>query len=196
MIIIRHRVNKISDLVSIPPDQGVEIDLRSFGGELILEHDPFRNGEKFIDWISYFHHKQLVLNVKEEGLEKTIVEILEDLKISSYFFLDQSFPSLYKLSRIMPGICSARVSEYEPIQSAILLKPGWIWFDSHTGNWDYLDRSFDAIRKTPIKTCLVSPELQRPEYGSEIIELKSRIGRLSINFDAVCTKLPDIWQGI
>jgi len=194
MIIIRHRVNKISDLVSIPSDQGIEIDLRSFGGEIIVEHDPFRNGEKFVDWASYFHHKQLVLNVKEDGLENIIIGILADLKINSYFFLDQSFPSLYKLSKIMPEVCSTRVSEYESIESALLLKPGWVWFDSHTGNWDYLSKSFDAIRETPIKTCLVSPELQRPEYGNEIIELKSRIGRLSINFDAVCTKLPDIWN--
>jgi hypothetical protein len=194
MIIIRHRVNKISDLVSIPSDQGIEIDLRSFDGEIIVEHDPFRNGEKFVDWASYFHHKQLVFKVKEDGLENIIIGILADLKINSYFFLDQSFPSLYKLSKIMPEVCSTRVSEYESIESALLLKPGWVWFDSHTGNWDYLSKSFDAIRETPIKTCLVSPELQRPEYGNEIIELKSRIGRLSINFDAVCTKLPDIWN--
>jgi hypothetical protein len=63
MIIIRHRINKISDLISIPPDQGIEIDLRSFDGELIVEHDTFNNVEKFIDFISYFHHKHLVLNV-------------------------------------------------------------------------------------------------------------------------------------
>jgi hypothetical protein len=196
MIIIRHRINKINDLISIPPDQGIEIDLRSFDGELIVEHDPFKNGEKFIDWIRYFHHKQLVLNVKEDGLENFIIGILEELKISSYFFLDQPFPSLYKLSRIMPRVCSTRVSEYESIESALLLNPGWVWFDSHTGNWDYLRRSFDAIRETPIKTCLVSPELQRQKYGKEITDLKSRIGQLSINFDAVCTKLPHIWQGV
>jgi hypothetical protein len=193
MIIIRHRANRTRDLVSIPHDQGIEIDLRSFGGELIVEHDPFKNGEKFIDWISYFHHKQLVLNVKEDGLENTIIGILEDLKISSYFFLDQSFPSLYRLSKTMPEVCSTRVSEYEPIELALLLKPGWVWFDSHTGNWDYLDRSFDALRKTSIKTCLVSPELQRPKFGNEITELKSKIHQLSINFDAVCTKFPKVW---
>jgi hypothetical protein len=194
MIIIRHRVNTISELISVPHDQGIEIDLRLFGGELVLQHDPFKNGEKFVDWLTFFKHKHIVLNVKEDGLESTVIDILKEMKINAYFFLDQSFPSLYRLSRNFPGVCSVRVSEFESVESALLLNPGWIWLDSHTGNWDYLGKTFDALRKTTIKKCLVSPELQRANCSDEITSLKSRIRQLSISFDAVCTKLPNIWM--
>ncbi len=194
MIIVRHRANGIDDLLSTPHDQGVEIDVRSMDGELIVQHDPFKNGEKLSDWICSFRHKLLILNVKEEGLEEIIIEILASFKITSYFFLDQSFPSLYKLSRVKPEVCSTRASEFESIESAKLLNPGWVWFDSHTANWDYLSNSLESLRGTSIKTCLVSPELQRPNYEQEVIELKSMINARSIHFDAICTKFPQMWR--
>ena len=40
MEIIIHRVNKIKFLKSIPKNFGVEIDVRSFNSELILNHEP------------------------------------------------------------------------------------------------------------------------------------------------------------
>ncbi len=193
MIIVRHRTNSINDLLSTPHNQGVEIDVRSLGGDLIVQHDPFQSGQKFTDWISFFHHKLLILNVKEDGLEESIIGVLKDLEISSYFFLDQSFPSLYKLSRISPEVCSTRVSEFESIDSAKLLHPGWVWFDSHTGSWDYLIESFESLRGTSIKTCLVSPELQRMNHDKEMVELKSIIDSQAIHFDAICTKVPEMW---
>jgi hypothetical protein len=194
MIITRHRANTIADLLSIPAELGVEIDLRSLNSEIVIQHNPFMGGEKFTEWLTRFQHKLLILNVKEDGLEDSIIKILDSFSIKSYFFLDQSFPSFYKLSRARPEICSTRVSEYESIEVAILLNPGWVWFDSHTGNWDYLRESFEAIRDTSIKACLVSPELQRPNSDKEIFGLQSMISELSINFDAVCTKFPDRWR--
>ena len=193
MILIRHRINSINELLNISSDYGIEIDLRSFGQELILEHDPFRNGTKFSEWLKHYRHKFLIVNLKEDGLETKAIDILNDFGIRNFFFLDQSFPSLYKLSRIAPKYCSARVSDFEPIKSALILKPGWLWFDSHSGDWDYLVETFNLINKKNIKTCLVSPELQRENSKTELGELKSILSKYSIKFDAVCTKFPDIW---
>jgi hypothetical protein len=193
MIIIRHRINSINELLNIPIDYGVEIDLRSLGQELILEHDPFRNGTKFSEWLKHYRHKYLIVNLKEDGLETKAIDILNNFVIRNFFFLDQSFPSLYKLSRITPEYCSARVSDFEPISPALILKPGWLWFDSHSGDWDYLVETFNLIDKKNIKTCLVSPELQRENSKAELGELKSILNKYSIKFDAVCTKFPDIW---
>ena len=47
MKIYSHRVNTISALEKIDPSCGVEIDLRSKNGSLILAHDPFIEGELF-----------------------------------------------------------------------------------------------------------------------------------------------------
>ncbi len=194
MILVRHRINSIDELRNIHSDYGVEIDLRTFGQELILEHEPFKSGVKLSEWIKYYNHKYLIVNLKEDGLEAKTIEILNDYGIRNFFFLDQSFPSLYKLTRIAPEFCSARVSDFEPISTALSLKPGWIWFDSHSGDWDYLLDAFIALENQNIKTCLVSPELQRVDSDIELNNLKNIINEKSINFDAVCTKLPHIWQ--
>ena len=194
MILVRHRINSIDELRNIHSDYGVEIDLRTFGQELILEHEPFKSGVKLSEWIKYYNHKYLIVNLKEDGLEAKTIEILNDYGIRNFFFLDQSFPSLYKLTRIAPEFCSARVSDFEPISTALNLKPGWIWFDSHSGDWDYLLDAFIALENQNIKTCLVSPELQRVDSDIELNNLKNIINEKSIYFDAVCTKLPHIWQ--
>jgi hypothetical protein len=194
MIIIRHRINTIDELKNIQSDHGVEIDLRSSGQELILEHEPFKNGVKLSKWLRSYNHKYLIINLKEDGLETKAIEILNDYGIQSFFFLDQSFPSLYKLSRIAPEFCCARVSDFEPISSAMSLKSGWIWFDSHSGDWDYLRKAWVSLDVKNIQTCLVSPELQRLDSNIELTILKNIIEEMSIEFDAVCTKLPHIWQ--
>jgi hypothetical protein len=192
-MLIRHRINSINELLNTSSDYGVEIDLRSFGHELILEHDPFRNGIKFSEWLKHYHHKYLIVNLKEDGLETKSIDILKSFGIDNFFFLDQSFPALYKLSRIAPEYCSVRVSDFEPISPALSLKPGWVWFDSHSGDWEYLIDSFEAIKNAQIKTCLVSPELQRLNAKNELEVLKSILIKYTINFDAVCTKNPDLW---
>ena len=67
-----------------------EIDIRSYGNDLILQHDPFVKGELFNEWIKFFKHKFLILNVKEEGLE-SLIKKMNDLKIKNYFFWTKVF---------------------------------------------------------------------------------------------------------
>ena len=45
LLIIRHRRHDLAGHVMTLVD-GAEIDIRIFNGELIVEHDPFRNGPK------------------------------------------------------------------------------------------------------------------------------------------------------
>ena len=42
MLTIRHRVNDIDSLIRTPKNMGVEIDIRSSGDDIILNHDPFQ----------------------------------------------------------------------------------------------------------------------------------------------------------
>lgn len=193
MLIVKHRVNTSRELSSIPSIFGVEIDLRSSGHDLVLQHDPFVSGELFEMWLEHYSHQLLIINVKEDGLEEKAKSILNEFEVRPYFFLDQPFPSLYKQSRIMPEFCSARVSDYEPISAALKISPGWLWFDSHSGNWDYLIETLPLIKNREIKTCLVSPELQRLNSKNELDVIKKFINEFKFNFDAVCTKIPELW---
>ena len=53
MLYIAHRINTIEELNSIPLEWGVEIDLRDFNDDIVLQHDPYiSNTIKFEDWLN------------------------------------------------------------------------------------------------------------------------------------------------
>ena len=88
MKIIAHRRNTIEQLRATPNQYGIEVDIRSNGKDLIVHHDPFSLGEKFEDWILAYHHETRILNVKEEGLEIGLLEVMKSHAIENFFFLD------------------------------------------------------------------------------------------------------------
>ena len=122
-----------------------------------------------------------------------IMTKLSTFGINNFFFLDQSFPSLYKFSRIFPDHCASRVSDLESIETALKLQARWIWLDSHTGDWRYLIESLEMINSAGIKSCLVSPELQRFEFQKELQGVKEMLKSSGLSVDAVCTKVPEYW---
>ena len=131
MKIIHHRRNKIEELRATSNSYGVEVDIRSYGDNLVVHHDPFEKGEFFMDWISEYKHGTLILNVKEEGLETRLIKIMKENKIDDFFFLDQSFPFLLKTARSGEKRCAVRVSEFECIETALSLAGviDWVWVD-------------------------------------------------------------------
>ena len=195
MLIIHHRRNTINSLKAVNSHLGVEVDIRSFGNKLIINHDPFKESINFEDWLIYYKHKFLILNVKEEGLEEPLILLMEKYNIKNFFFLDQSFPLLIKTIFIGEKRTSIRVSEYESIETALKLsgKAEWVWVDFF--NYFPLDyESFLKLNVANFKLCLVSPELQGHSY-KKVDNLKNELKRMKINFDAVCTKNPNLWNG-
>ncbi|MEK9986365.1 MAG: hypothetical protein VW879_16630, partial [Opitutae bacterium] len=93
-----HRKNTVQALLETPGHFGVEIDIRSKDDNLYLQHDPFKDGTPFDEWITHFNHAGVILNVKEEGLEDRLTEKMTATGCENYFFLDQSFPFLVKTS--------------------------------------------------------------------------------------------------
>ena len=171
MIIIKHRVNTLKEIKNTSKEYGVEVDLRSNLDSIYLHHDPFKKGIKFKKWIKYFNHKLLVLNVKEEGLEKKILIILKKYKINNYFFHDQTFSSMLK--NMKTNKVSIRFSEFEKIKEKKKLFKyiKWVWID----NFTHIprDKSFyKFLNKSKIKTCFVSPELVNLSRKKEILKLK------------------------
>jgi hypothetical protein len=192
--IIAHRRNRIDELIATPTDQGVEVDIRSAGGRLVIHHDPFAEGDDFEAWIDHYRHGTLILNVKEEGLEARLLAIMEDRRINRFFFLDQSFPFLIRTARQGERRSAVRVSEYESIETALAVAPmiEWAWIDCFTRF--PLDRAAAArLAGSGLKLCLVSPELQgRP--AEEIADLRALLAEEGIRADAVCTKRADLWS--
>lgn len=193
MIKILHRINTIHKLKNIDKKYGVEIDLRSFQKNLILHHDPFRKGEYFKKWIKHYKHALLIVNIKEEGLEESILKILKEYKINNYFFLDQSFPFLIKYSKMLNYNSAFRLSDLESIHTIkkIKKKIKWVWIDFFK-NFNLKQSDIKFLNKNKIKICLVSPELKKLPYKN-IKNLKKIINSKKFKIDAVCTKKPNLW---
>jgi hypothetical protein len=195
MEIISHRRNTITELISTDSKYGVEVDVRTDHGQLIIHHDPCKPGESFEEWIGLYRHGTLILNVKEEGLEPYLISLMKSNGISNYFFLDQSFPFMIKWSNAGERRCAVRVSEFESIETALSLagKVDWVWVDCFT-HFSLEEEEAGRLKDAGFKLCLVSPELQGRDATVEIPELASLLTERHIVADAVCTKRPDLWE--
>jgi hypothetical protein len=173
---------------------GVEIDVRSTSNELYLSHDPFVPGVSLEVFLENYKHSFLVLNVKEDGLEKRCLELLVRYSVRSYFFLDQPAPSLIRrgLGGNRDGAC--RYSEYEHFESLSLLSKfcDWVWFDFfHISRVD--ESQVSSLRSLGLKICVVSPELHSIDRLGEVDSLVGSFQHIGFIPDAVCTKFPELW---
>jgi hypothetical protein len=194
---IVHRRNTIAELKNTPTKYGVEVDIRSIGDNLIIHHDPFQSGELFENWINYYQHKTLILNIKEEGLEEKLIILMKSKGIEDYFFLDQSFPFLVKWSKLGENRCAVRVSEFESIETALSLKEkiSWVWIDCFT-RFPLNYEEFRKLKEVNFKICLVSPELQGRNAEIEIPKMHKLLNSYNISVDAICTKRPELWESL
>ena len=87
MELIAHRFNKLKNLKKLSSIYGVEIDLRSKGSKIILNHDPFEYGDRFDDFLENYNHGTLILNIKESGLEMDAINAVKNIKLKNFFYL-------------------------------------------------------------------------------------------------------------
>ena len=195
MKFISHRRNTIEELQATPREYGVEVDIRSDHGQLVIHHDPFAKGDDFEDWLKHYQHGTLILNVKEEGLEARLIDLMKQYGITDYFFLDQSFPFLIKWSKLGEHHCAVRVSEFESIETALSLagKIDWVWVDCFT-KFPLAGIDAKRLQDAGFKLCLVSPELQGRPADTAIPELAKLLNERHITADAICTKNPELWK--
>ncbi len=194
MKLIAHRRNTVTELQATPVEYGIEVDIRSIGSRLVLQHDPFVEGEDLAVWLDHYRHGTLILNVKEEGLEQRLIELMVERGIDDFFFLDQSFPFIIKTARQGERRCAVRVSEYEHIDTALTLagKIDWVWVDCFS-RFPLSGADAEQLREAGFKLCLVSPELQQRTGEHEIPVLRALLAERGIVPEAVCTKWPARW---
>lgn len=187
-----HRINTIDELKRIPRNYGIEIDLRDhINGDIYIAHDPFILGENFEEFLKYYHHSFIILNIKSERIEWKILELLQKYNIKDYFFLDSSFPMIYQLSTTGEKNIALRFSEFEGIDTIIKMKDkiNWVWVDCFTSNPLTKD-IYNKLKHLNLKICFVSPELQnQPE---KIEHYKRYFQENNIILDMICTKYYNI----
>lgn len=192
---VAHRVNTIDELKKIPTAYGVELDLRDDGNELVLQHDPFRTGERFEDYLKEYKHGTIILNIKSERIELRVLELLQKYSITDYFFLDSSFPMIFLLSGKGEKKMALRFSEYEGLDTieAMQGKVDWVWIDCFT-KLPVNRENFALLKEWGFKICLVSPELQGRD--ADIENYKEYLKNEGVVFDAICTKVYNVkrWE--
>ena len=193
---IAHRINRIKALKKIPKEYGVELDLRDFGGRLVLQHEPFMDGEDFAEYLKHYDHGTMILNIKSERIERKVLELVQKYNIKDYFFLDSSFPMIYSLSKSGEKNIALRFSEFEGIDTILNMKGkiDWIWVDCFS-KLPITKENYKLLKESGFKFCLVSPELQGKDESIE--EYKKYLTDEKIIFDAICTKIYNIkrWEG-
>jgi hypothetical protein len=212
-MIFLHRQNDPKNIVFKNID-GIEIDIRSLGSHLIVNHDrfysiDFENIDDCVflqDVAKYLKDYTVIVNVKESGLEEQISNILDEYGSIKYYFLDSQIPDIIRLSKQNKyrGKFIIRVSDYETLNYKFLAqcKPEFIWVDYNFDNFNILDYikylkeidSNEYLNKNGIKKILVSPEL----YGLQNINITKDIIKVTnkelLNRYSVCTKISEDWR--
>ena len=194
---IAHRINTVEELKKTPKEYGVELDLRDFGDRLILQHDPFTDGEDFEEYLKYYNHGTMILNIKSERIEHRVLELIKKYNIQKYFFLDSSFPMIYLLSKDGEKDIALRFSEFEGLDTILNMKDkvDWIWVDCFT-RLALTNLEANLLKQAKFKLCLVSPELQGYDPECEIPKMWNILVERNIFIDAICTKRPEIWESM
>ena len=185
---IAHRINTMKELVDLPDNRAIEFDVRDSNGRCIVQHDPFKEGlplNIFLDMCG--KHRFLIVNIKSEGIEATVLQMLRDRSIEGFFLLDSTVPAMYKYTGTGEKRFAVRLSEVEPIEFVEQWKDkvDWVWADCFSKN--ILTKSLEErINSLGFKICIVSPELQgRPE---DIEGFAAEFQVKNIHIDAICTK--------
>lgn len=145
---------------------GTETDIRDYQGNLVISHD-IPDGE-CLSAATFFQaycrvqsNLPLALNIKADGLQQKLFELLEIYKVENYFVFDMSVPDA--LLYLKHGLNTfTRQSEYESIPSFYHEASG-VWIDCIKDDWvdeEVLTRHL----KQGKKVCLVSPELHNRDY--------------------------------
>ena len=189
MLVINHRVNTIQKLKETPREFGIEVDIRTYNDKLVLHHDPFIIGEDFAEFLEHYDHVLIILNVKCEGIEKKVIEMVENKGIKEYFLLDVTPPFMFKLINQGISKMAARFSEFESIETCMNLKGKieWVFIDNLT-HLPIENNSFQKLREH-FKLCVVSPELLKRD---EVEETKEILRNNPV--DAILTDNPQRWK--
>ncbi len=192
MEIIIHRVNSIKKLKKIPNNFGVEIDLRTYKSKIILNHEPFKDGDTLENFLRYYSHGTLILNIKDNGIEDKVIKKVMKAKIKSFFLLDVEFPYIFKSIKNKQKNIAIRFSEKEPIESAKLFQNNfkWLWIDTLTKL--PLDKNNIKIVKN-FKSCVVCPERWNRPDEIEIIKKKMKYFNFKPNAVMTSLKYVKIW---
>jgi glycerophosphoryl diester phosphodiesterase len=172
---------------------GTETDIRDYKGELVISHDiadakSMGVKDMFEIYNRYDNTLPLALNIKADGLQIKLNELLVQYNITNYFVFDMSVPDgLGYLKQNMKAF--TRESEHEKVPSFYDDACG-IWLDEFEGHWINKEVISKHIKNNKL-ICIVSPDLHKREYRNEWKYYKEIEKELGIDNLMICTDFPE-----
>jgi glycerophosphoryl diester phosphodiesterase len=173
---------------------GTETDFRDYNGELVISHDIPSDESKlsletFVEIFKKFDPSlPLAINIKSDGLQNLIKELIQSLQVEEYFVFDMSIPDTigYLNSNIDFYI---RQSEYEKDLPFYKNAKG-IWLDAFEGIW-YNESHIKTHLENGKKVAIVSAELHKRDYKTHWAILK-KWSLLKNDNIILCTDIPEV----
>ncbi len=176
---------------------GTETDFRDFNGRLVVSHDVPTSGG---DWIYAEHFFEcyksfdlslpLALNIKSDGIQRMLSEMLVKFNIKNYFVFDMSIPDTIGYLKLGLNVFT-RQSEFEPIPAFINEIQG-VWLDEFNSHWITKDLILNYLGQGK-NVCVVSPDLHNREYLFEWETYKKIEIETNFQFENLwlCTDYPE-----
>ena len=140
---------------------GIETDFRDHHGELVIAHDlPVGNEMLARDFFTlckqYPQSRPHALNVKADGLQTLLSDLISQWHKEDYFLFDMSIPDTLGYLNLGMSVYT-RMSEYEDNQN-LEGKGSGIWLDAFLSEGYPMDLIIDILARGK-EVALVSPEL-------------------------------------
>ena len=170
---------------------GIETDFRDFNGDLVVSHDlPRDDAMPISEFVNLFkssgNDETIALNIKADGLQLLVKQMVESSGMKNYFAFDMSVPDMR--GYFSEGIPTyTRLSEYEQNPSYLEKSIG-VWLDAFESEW-YDINIFDHLIKKNKQIAIVSPELHgRPHYDLWTFLKTNKLYQNSLI--SICTDFP------
>ncbi len=172
---------------------GTELDVRDYRGNLVVSHDipdamSMDLREFFVNYSKYDLNLCLAINVKADGLQSLLLNVLNEYQIENYFVFDMSVPDamLYLDHQLK---VFTRESEFEVEPSFYELADG-VWMDEFRAPWITPQKIKHHLNNGK-KVCIVSPELHQMDHLSRWKDYKSMSRNLAKSEIMICTDFPE-----
>ena len=172
---------------------GTELDLRDDRGVLVVSHDsPDSNSMDFKSLLEVYCEFDkglfLAINIKADGLQKLLVDLLNEYQIENYFVFDMSVPdALGYLNLGMKAF--TRESEFER-DPAFYEQANGVWMDEFRTPWITPQRIKHHLNNRK-KICIVSPELHQIDHLARWKDYKAVSRNVDKGELMLCTDFPE-----
>ena len=178
---------------------GVETDVRDLNGKLVISHDmPIAESAIFLeDFLSYYSingfASTLALNIKSDGLQVKLKQMLAEYAVEKYFVFDMSIPDTYGYldERMITFIRRSEVESYCNLASCAQ----GIWLDELRGPWVSKKILLEILEQEK-NLCIVSAELHKRDHADQWDLIQSVLETLQLPEGfMICTDMPNEAKG-